>query len=126
MWKHGHFYWNELLARDIESAKRFYGDLLGWQFDSMPMAQGGTYWVAKHGDQPVGGILNINTPDFEGVPPHWFAYIAVDDVDARVAKATAVSAKLMRPMFDVPGVGRIAIVKDPTGAMIGWITPAAQ
>ena len=66
----------------------------------------------------------MNGPDFEGIPPHWFAYIAVDDVDARVAGATAEGATLLRPIFDIPGVGRIAILKDSVGAAIGWITPA--
>ena len=50
-------------------------------------------------------------------------YLAVDDVDARVKKAIAAGAKLMRPIFDVKGVGRIAILTEPGGAGIGWITP---
>jgi uncharacterized protein len=120
---HGHFYWNELMTRDVEGAKSFYGTTVGWQFDGMPM-EGGTYWVCKDGDQAVGGIMDMNRPDFEGIPPHWFAYLAVDDVDARVERAKAAGAELLRPIFDVPGVGRIAILKDPTGAALGWITPA--
>jgi hypothetical protein len=52
------------------------------------------------------------------------AYLAVDDVDARVKKAQTAGATLMRPIFDVPGVGRIAILREPGGAGIGWITPA--
>jgi predicted enzyme related to lactoylglutathione lyase len=127
MWQHGHFYWNELMTRDVAGAKTFYGELLGWQFDAMPMAQGGTYWVAKDGDQPLGGIFDMGAEtQLEGIPPHWFAYIAVDDVDARVAQATAAGAELLRPLFDVPGVGRIAILRDPTAAAIGWITPAQR
>jgi predicted enzyme related to lactoylglutathione lyase len=122
---HGHFYWNELMTRDVEGAKSFYGTTVGWQFDGMPM-EGDTYWVCKDGDQAVGGIMDMNRPDFEGIPPHWFAYLAVDDVDARVERAKAAGAELLRPMFEVPGVGRIAILKDPTGAVLGWITPTAQ
>jgi predicted enzyme related to lactoylglutathione lyase len=54
------------------------------------------------------------------------AYLAVDNVDARVNKATAAGATLMRPLFDVPGVGRIAILREPGGAGIGWMTPATS
>ena len=53
-WTHGKFYWNELMTRDVERDKKFYGDTLGWTFDGMPMPQG-TYWVANIGGQPVGG-----------------------------------------------------------------------
>ncbi len=57
------------------------------------------------------------------VPPHWMSYIAVDDVDARLAKAVDAGAKVLREPFDVPGVGRIAMLTDGGGAAIGWITP---
>ena len=127
MWQHGHFWWNELMTRDVETAKAFYGSIAGWRFEGMPMADAGTYWVCKDGETPVGGIMDIDQPRFAGMPAHWFAYLAVDDVDTRVEQAvTAGGAKLMRPLFDVPGVGRIAIVEDPTGAVLGWITPASQ
>jgi predicted enzyme related to lactoylglutathione lyase len=120
--EHGNFYWNELVTRNVEKAKKFYAATIGWTFDGMPMPDG-TYWVAKMGDKAVGGLFPIGGPQWEGVPEHWMSYLAVDDVDARVKKATDAGAKLMRPIFDVPGVGRIAILTEPGGAGIGWITP---
>ena len=120
---HGKFYWNELMARDVAKAKKFYADTLGWSFDAMPMP-GGTYWLAKMGDEAVGGIFDISGPDYAGVPEGWMPYIAVDDVDARVKKAVAAGAKIMKPAFDVPDVGRIVILQEPGGAGIGWMTPA--
>jgi predicted enzyme related to lactoylglutathione lyase len=125
MTAHGHFHWNELVTRDVEKAKKFYGDIIGWTFDGMPMPDG-TYWVAKMGDQPVGGLFPVAGPQWDGVPEHWMSYLAVDDVDARVKKATAAGAKLMRPAFDIPGVGRIAILTEPGGASVGWITPVPR
>jgi len=120
---HGHFYWNELLTRDAEKAKAFYGAVIGWTFEAMPTGDG-TYWVAKMGNTPVGGIFPLTSPQFDKVPEAWMSYLAVDDVDARVKKAQERGAKLMRPIFDVPGVGRIAILTEPGGAGIGWMTPA--
>ncbi len=125
MTAHGHFHWNELVTRDVEKAKKFYGGVIGWTFDGMSMPDG-TYWVAKMGDQPVGGLFPIAGPQWDGVPEHWMSYLAVDDVDARVKKATAAGARLMRPAFDIPGVGRIAILTEPGGAGVGWITPAPR
>ena len=124
MASHGHFHWNELLTRDVEQAKRFYAQTVGWTFDAMAMPDGATYWVAKMDDKPVGGIFPTNRPGFEQVPEAWMSYLSVDDVDARVEKAKAAGAKLMRPIFDVPGVGRIAILTEPGGAGVGWMTPA--
>jgi len=125
MWSHGSFYWNELMARDVEQAKRFYGSTIGWTFDAMPMPDG-TYWVAKMDDEPVAGIFQIIGPDFDGVPENWLPYLAVDDVDAVLEAAKAAGAKVMREPFDVPTVGRIAIIQAPGGATIAWITPVGD
>jgi predicted enzyme related to lactoylglutathione lyase len=123
MWSHGSFYWNELLTKNVEDAKKFYETTIGWSYQAMPMPDGATYWVAIMGGKPVGGIFPTDGPGFEKVPEAWMSYLAVDDVDARVAKATAAGAKLMRPIFDVPNVGRIAILTEPGGAGVGWMTP---
>jgi uncharacterized protein len=122
---HGTFYWNELMTRDVAKAKKFYGDTLGWSFEGMPMPGGGTYWVAKMSDEPVAGIFDISGADYAAVPEGWMPYIAVDDVDARVKKAVAAGATVMKSAFDVPGVGRIIILREPGGAGIGWMTPAS-
>ena len=55
---HGKFYWNELMARDVDGARKFYADTMGWSYDAMPTPDGGTYWVAKMGEEPVGGIFD--------------------------------------------------------------------
>jgi uncharacterized protein len=123
-WSHGTFFWNELMTRNVEGAKKFYGDTLGWTFDAMPMPGGGTYWIAKANGAAAGGLFDINGPDFKDVPESWMSYIAVDNVDERVKKATKAGAKVMKPAFDIPGVGRIAILLEPGGAGVGWMTPA--
>jgi predicted enzyme related to lactoylglutathione lyase len=124
--EHGNFCWNERMTRDVEGIKTFYRDTVGWTFNPMPTSTGGgTYWCAMQGDKPVAGIFPLTSPEFDGVPEGWMSYLAVDDVDDRTAKATAAGAKLMRPIFDVPGVGRIAILTEPGGAGVGWMTPAA-
>ena len=121
---HGKFYWNELMTRDVEKAKKFYAEAMGWSFEAMP-GDGGTYWIAKMGNEPVGGLFDISGREYQGVPESWIPYIAVDDVDARVKKATKAGAKVMKPAFEVPGVGRIVMLLEPGGAGIGWMTPAS-
>ncbi len=123
MTAHGHFHWNELRTRDAERAKRFYTDTIGWTFQSTTAGDGSTYWIAYMDEQPVAGLFSIDQPRFEGVPESWIPFLAVDDVDTRVKNAVAAGAELMIPIFDVPNVGRIAMLREPSGAGIGWMTP---
>ena len=102
MTQHGSFHWNELVTPKAERAKQFYEKTIGWSFEPMPPT---------------------DRPGCEGVPGGWMSYLAVDDVDARTEKAVAAGATLMRPIFDVPNVGRIAILTEPGGAGVGWMTP---
>ncbi|MCX5477819.1 VOC family protein [Kaistia geumhonensis] len=120
---HGTFCWNELMTRDAARAKDFYAKTLGWSFNSMPMGEMGDYHLAMMGDTMVAGIMEMGGPDFEGVPEHWFSYVEVDEVDPRVALLEKEGGSLVRPAFDVPGVGRIAIVQIPGGAVQGWMKP---
>ena len=124
---HGKFIWNELNTHNVEAAKKFLGTTLGWTFDAMPMPGDQTYWIIKKGDERIGGIFDMNKmPDCKNVPEHWMSYVAVDDVDARCKKAIAAGAKEGRPPFDVAGVGRIAILQQPGGAMVAWMTPRSM
>jgi predicted enzyme related to lactoylglutathione lyase len=123
--EHGKFCWNELSTRNLEREKKFYADALGWSYEGMPM-EGGTYWLIKMDGEAVGGMFDASDPSYNDLPESWLSYIAVDDVDARVAKATKAGAKILKPAFDVPGVGRIAILLEPGGATIGWMTPEEQ
>jgi len=124
-WSHGKFHWNELMTRNVEGAKKFYADTLGWSFQAMPMGEGETYWIAQINGEPVGGIFDISDDDYEDVPEAWMPYIAVDNVDARAEKAVQGGAKVMKPAFDIPAVGRIVILLEPGGASVGWMTPAS-
>ena len=123
---HGHFYWNELNTRDPKKAMAFYGQCMDWIFEKMDMESGGKYYICKNGDAMVGGIFTMPSPDFEGIPEHWFSYIAVDDIDKRIETALAAGGALVREPFEIQGTGRIAIVQDSNGANLGWMTPAAD
>lgn len=117
---HGAFSWSELQTNDVERAKAFYTEVVGWEIEEMEMPVG-KYTVLKAGGQPVGGIMQ--TPAEAGdAPPHWGTFVTVDDVDARTEKARAAGASIMMPPMDIPGVGRFSVLQDPTGASIALIT----
>ena len=118
------FYWNELMTSDVEAAKAFYKETLGWEFQGMPMESGDTYWMVPGDPMPVCGMFDVAGTPFADMGEQWVAYIAVDDIDARVAKARAAGATIVQEPMDVPEVGRIAMLTQPGGGFIGWMTPS--
>ncbi len=117
--------WNELNTRDPEAAKSFYGAVFGWGFEEREF-ETGTYASIKVGEDSIGGMIDITGRAPDEVPPHWLVYFAVEDVDATVAKAQETGGGLALEPFDIAEVGRIAIVKDPFGAVFAVMTPDPQ
>ena len=118
----GVFSWNELMTRDVEAAKKFYTEVLGWKAEDTDMGDGMIYTVFKIGDEQVAGLMQT-PPQAEqmGAPPMWGAYISVDDVDATAAKVESLGGKVLMPPTDAEGVGRFATLQDPQGAVFGII-----
>lgn len=111
--------WVDLQTTDPDAAKSFYGQLFGWRYDDMPMPQGPVYSMAVKDDGVVAAIVP-QSPDMaaQGVPPTWNTYLAVDDVDAVAARVEPAGGKLLMAPFDVLEAGRMAVVMDPTGAVV--------
>ncbi|MFO1039386.1 MAG: VOC family protein [Geminicoccaceae bacterium] len=121
---HGSFYWNELMTTEPEKAAQFYAALTGATVDPMPMAFG-TYHVLKKDGVPLGGIMAM-PPDAPPMPNHWFSYMAVDDADEAVTRVRELGGAIYKEPFEVPDVGRIAVIADSTGAALGIITPVPR
>jgi len=118
MGRHGAFSWCELMTTDVQAAKRFYTDLLGWTTEEVP---GMAYTVVKTGDVGIGGIMAMPS-HAAGAPPQWGIYITVDDVDATARKAQELGAKTLMPLTDIPNIGRFYTFQDPQGAAISIVT----
>lgn len=119
---HGVVCWSELNVRDVARAQKFYAESLGWRFEAMPMP-GMTYWIIHSGAARLGGMFEMQGAHFDGVPEHWLTYLAVDDVDARLRTAVAAGATICKDAFDIAGVGRMAVLAEPGGAVVAWMTP---
>jgi hypothetical protein len=74
------------------------------------------------GGQHVGGIYKTGPEYGGGAPPHWMAYVAVEDVDAKAAQVAELGGKVCVPPTDIPNTGRFCVINDPTGATISLIT----
>lgn len=124
---HGTIVWSELHLRDMAAQQAFYSAVAGWSFDTMPLANGsGDYVVAKQNGRPIAGFLDMGMmPHLDGVPTHWLTYIGVADVDDAVSAAVAAGGTLHRPVFDIPDVGRVAVITDAGGAKLALMTQAS-
>jgi hypothetical protein len=117
--KPGHFSWNELVTTDEAAASAFYTRLFQWTAEQFG-GGGQTYTLFKKGGRMVGGMMKCPKP---GLPAHWLAHVTCEDVDAAVSQTAALGGKILMAPFNVPTVGRIAILLDPQGASLGLFKP---
>jgi predicted enzyme related to lactoylglutathione lyase len=108
------------MCEDPEAAAAFYGKVVGYSADTMEMPQG-PYRILKNGESMRGGIMKLPVD----APAHWLQYFQVDDCDAAVARAKSNGGEVLGEIMEVEGVGRFAHIRDPLGAHIGLIKPAA-
>jgi predicted enzyme related to lactoylglutathione lyase len=116
--------WADLSTPDPARAAEFYKTLFGWELTKGENDSSG-YLHIKNDDEFIGGIPPAEYYDAT-VPPHWLIYFQVSNCDESVAKATGMSAQVLFPPTDVQNVGRMAIIKDPQGAVFALFQPAAR
>jgi predicted enzyme related to lactoylglutathione lyase len=120
----GTFVWDELVTSDVDGARSFYTEVIGWTTREMDMGPEGTYTIFQRGETDVAGCMA--QPEGMQSPPQWLPYIATDDVDATVGKATDLGATAFMEATDIPNVGRIAVLQDPVGAVFGLFKPSSE
>ena len=124
----GTFCWFECASTDAATVKPFYTGLFDWNAEDVPMSgdMGGHYTMFRVGDADMAGLYELSGPRFEGVPCHWATYVKVESADETAERAVSLGGKLAAPPMDVPDVGRIAFLQDPTGANIGVFQPGGH
>lgn len=118
----GRFCWYELMTTDPEAAQAFYTRVAGWTTSVWEEGEKPyTMWI--NDETPVGGVMKL--PDHvaaDGAPPCWLGYVSTPDADATVDKAVGLGGKLLNKL-DIPKVGRIAVLADPTGGVLSVLQP---
>lgn len=115
---HGAFSWFELSVPDVDAAISFYQDLFGWTVEASEFPSG-VYNQIKVNGIGVGGITTLAAG--QNVPPHWRAYVTVDDADAIAEKVAAGGGTVIVSPTDIPQVGRFLLFTDGQGAMLAAI-----
>jgi len=112
----GDFIWYELMTPDPDASARFYEAVVGWKVGAPVAEFNGYRSIGRSDGGSAGGMLPL-TPEMQqhGARPTWLGYINVSDVDAKVAAIEAAGGKTYMPPFDIPDIGRVAMVADPQG-----------
>jgi uncharacterized protein len=120
---HGRWLWNELHTTDPAKAVAFYQKVFGYETRAMDMGPAGTYHILSASGQDRAGVTAHMKP---GTPSHWLPYVEVDDADAAVARARRSGGTVLGEPSDIPGIGRFAIIQDPTGGVLAVMKSAPQ
>jgi predicted enzyme related to lactoylglutathione lyase len=107
----------ELITPDMSKAKEFYGAMFGWEFQDMDMGPAGVYSTFKPSSGPGGGMVSMT--DNHG----WRAYVGVEEIHAATEKARGLGAQICLDSHEIPNVGWMSILTDPTGSTIALFQP---
>lgn len=118
----GSMAWNELYAPNAKAARDFYTALLGATADAMPGDM--EYYVLMHGDEQLGGIMQID-PSWGNFRPQWMTYFSVANADHTLATVTGNGGKALSKVDDSP-FGRLAALADPHGGYFKILEPPVR
>ena len=107
--------WIDLAAKDLDGQVAFYADMMGWNTFEIP---GTDYTMLMAGDAPVAGAMAL-TEEMGDMPSVWTVYVGVDDAAEICAKAKELGGAVFQEPFDIPDNGKIAVIADPAGAVLG-------
>lgn len=123
----GEFCWSELATDNVDVCREFYRKVFDWVMHPSQNAgaHGMEYQEFGHkGENPMGGLYDMKQvfPAESAPPPHWVNYIAVDDIDEACARVEGLGGKRCHAPKEIPHVGRMVTITDPTGAMVIMLT----
>ena len=118
--KVGTFIWHENQSTDVEKAKSFYTELLGWQTEAWSGEM--DYTLIKVGDNGHGGFMAAQGE----TPSHWLGHVLVEDTDETARRAEAAGGRVLFGPENIPEVGRFALIADPQGAIVSAFAPQGE
>lgn len=113
-YENGTFNWVELATPDPDGARDFYTGLFGWDSESRPGGHGERLVFSKDGKR----VSALDKMGERQPVPAWLSYIAVDDLDATASQATDLGASILMGPFEAGSAGRMAVIADPTDAVV--------
>jgi predicted enzyme related to lactoylglutathione lyase len=121
----GRVIWTVLMSRQVHTAMALYEGALGWRFEPFGLAPV-PGWVARGAEnEAMAMFLDTSKSDFPAASEMWLPLLAVARLDERIREVEALGAVLLRPPMEFSGFGRVAVLRQPGGAIVGWMTPAS-
>ncbi|HEY8258925.1 MAG TPA: VOC family protein [Gemmatimonadales bacterium] len=118
----GTFCWADLGTPDAAAAKRFYTGLFGWSFEDRPTGPGATYTMFTVEGKSIAALYQQDAQPL-GTPPHWLSYISVESAVEIARRTSELGGSVLMEAFDVLDVGRMAVIQDPSGAVVALWEP---
>lgn len=115
----GEIHWNELHSTDLDRDLKWLQEAFDLTANRMEMPDG-PYYVLKQGEAMTGGAMAATNPQ---APSMWLSWVHVEDVEETRNKVLKEGGSAHTEVMEVPQVGRMAVVADPTGGVFGIITP---
>lgn len=116
----GAFSWSELITKDVEAAKAFYGEIFGWQFKEGSVGSA-AYTVIEVAGKEIGGMSPVPA-NAQTMAPTWGTYVTVENVEATLQKVEALGGKILMPPIQIPPAACFALIQDPQGANLAIIS----
>ena len=116
--------WADLTTADLQTAKDFYGPVLGWQFEDRGTDYG-HYTMCLSNGKPVAALMPP-PEDGEGMPTMWNVYFSTSDLAAVYRKIAPAGGEPVLAPHEVPREGRMAFAFDPAGASFGLWQPGGH
>lgn len=122
----GRFVWYELMTTDMEAAKAFYAEVVGWGTHDASIP-GMAYTLFTTGGASVSGLMGLSEDARKrGAKPSWIGYVGADDVDDTADRIKNLGGTVHVSPKDIPEVSRFSVVADPQMALLGllkWLKP---
>lgn len=119
--------WIDLATSDMGAARTFYTAVFGWDLQDAPMeGSESPYVTALVNGKRIAGMIELSGESHANVPPSWTTYVNTDDIEATVSRVSGLGGQVIRPPIQVLDKGSMALITDPTGAMVGLWQPATH
>ena len=121
--KIGHIAWTDLTVKSAANVSDFYAAVVGWKTTEVDMGGYADYCMNRPADgQTVAGVCHARGANAD-LPPQWLIYINVASLKTSLVRCRKLGGEVICPARKLMG-GRMAVIRDPGGAVAALYEPA--